>query len=74
MFRRLALALLDYDTGLAIEVGYGVWLAATHRVQVGAELALPISVQVRSADDREPKLDYTSLDVDVLVGVRVGFR
>ncbi|HEY0253236.1 MAG TPA: hypothetical protein VGC41_17000, partial [Kofleriaceae bacterium] len=62
----------DTKAGLAFEIGGGIW-KALGPVQIGAEVALPIGVHSSKGNalNGDFAFDYTSLDLDVLVGVRV---
>ena len=69
----------DTDLGLALEVGGGAWftVGSSGGVQLGVELALPISIHNTKGnpnnplDPNNPRFDYTSVDLDVLGGVRL---
>ena len=62
----------DTNIGFAFEVGGGLWYSLGD-VQVGGELALPISSHSKHGDgsDGNYTFDYTSYNIDVLAGVRV---
>jgi hypothetical protein len=61
----------DTDVGVALELGGGLWfdLGST---QIGGELALPIGHHSKHGDNTNGNytFDYTSYDLDILVGVR----
>ncbi|MBL9014587.1 MAG: hypothetical protein JNL83_10450 [Myxococcales bacterium] len=69
----------DTDLGLALEVGGGAWftVGASGGVQIGVEVALPISIHNTEGnpnnpnDPDDPRFDYTAVDLDVLGGVRL---
>lgn len=69
----------DTDFGLALEVGGGAWftVGSSGGVQLGVEVALPISIHSTEGnpnnpnDPDNPRFDYTSVDLDVLGGVRL---
>jgi hypothetical protein len=68
----------DTDTGLALEAGVGGWFTIGEgRTQLGVELALPVSYHSSNGNPNNPNdpndraFDFTSIDVDVLAGVRV---
>jgi len=62
----------DDDYGLALEPAFGIWYDVGP-VQLGGELALPISFHSYNANDNKVVLDdFTAFDVDLLLGVRVG--
>jgi hypothetical protein len=69
----------DTDLGLALEVGAGVWfgVGSGGGVQVGVELAVPISYHNTEGNPNNPqdpdeaRFEYTSIDLDVLGGVRI---
>jgi hypothetical protein len=61
----------DTDAGLALEVAGGLWFQAGGNVQVGGELAFPISFHADDEEDDIDLNDYSSLDVDLLFGVRI---
>jgi len=69
----------DTDLGLALEPAGGVWFAVgSGGTQIGVELALPISYHASKGNPNNPtdpndaKFDYTSVDIDLLGGVRLG--
>ena len=59
----------DTDVGIALEAAGGLWFDAGS-VQVGGELALPISYHDDGKDNGIDLNAYTSLDIDLLFGVR----
>lgn len=59
----------DTDVGLALEPAFGLWFDAGS-IQIGGELALPISVHGDRNDNDVVLNEYTSLDLDLLFGVR----
>lgn len=59
----------DTDVGLALEPAAGLWFSVGS-MQVGGELALPISFHDDGPDNDVDLEDYTSLDLDILFGVR----
>jgi hypothetical protein len=67
----------DTDVGIAFEAAGGVWFAVG-ATQLGVELALPISYHSNSGNPNNPndpndaKFDWTSIDIDVLFGIRFG--
>ena len=66
----------DTDLGLALEVAGGAWftVGASGGVQIGVEVALPISIHSTEGNPNDPnnaRFDYTSVDLDVLGGVRL---
>ena len=69
----------DTDLGLALEVGGGIWFSVGSGggVQIGAEVCLPISyhnTEGNRANPQDPdnaRFDYTSVDLDILGGVRL---
>jgi hypothetical protein len=69
----------DTDLGLALEVAGGAWftVGASGSTQVGVELALPISYHSTDGNPNNPndpnnaRFDFTSIDLDVLGGVRL---
>lgn len=64
----------DSDTGLALEVGGGLWFQAGESIQIGGELAIPISFHDDDSDNTIDLEEYTSFDIDVLFGVRFLMR
>ena len=61
----------DDDSGLALEPAFGLWYNAGP-VQLGGELALPISFHSYDSSNKVQLDDFTSFDVDILIGVRIG--
>lgn len=62
----------DSDVGLAVEPAAGLWFN-TGSVWIGGELALPIGL-LHDDDPNENDIDlneYTSIDIDLLFGVRI---
>lgn len=61
----------DSDVGFAFEIGGGVWYSLGD-LQVGGEVALPIANHGKHGDntDGNYSFDYTSYDIDILLGVR----
>lgn len=59
----------DTDTGIALDFGGGLWFKVSS-VEIGAELGLPISFHADDMDDEIDQNDYSSIDIDVLFGVR----
>jgi hypothetical protein len=65
----------DTNVGIAFEVGGGVWADVSETMQLGAELALPIGYHNhKSSGGTDIAFDYTSFDLDVLVGLRIWSR
>jgi hypothetical protein len=64
----------DTNAGFAFELGGGLWYDLGD-VQVGGELALPVSSHSKHANgvpsDGNYSFDYTSYDFDLLFGVRL---
>jgi hypothetical protein len=62
----------DTNIGFAFEIGGGVWYSLGD-VELGGELALPISSHSKHGDNTDGNytFDYTSYNIDVLLGVRV---
>jgi len=60
----------DGDTGYAFEFGGGLWWDAGN-VQVGGELAVPIGHHSKPSMNGSIGFDWTSYDLDILVGARV---
>lgn len=56
----------DSDVGLALEVGGGLWFKSGS-MWIGGEVAIPIAMHDHDGDI---DFQYTSYDLDVLVGVR----
>lgn len=65
----------DSDLGFAFEFAAGLWVAVGS-VEVGGELALPIGHHDKrgNGSDGNYTFDYTSLDVDLMIGVRLMSR
>ena len=68
----------DSDVGLALEAAGGAWFSVgSGSTQVGVELALPISYHNDDGNPNNPndpddrKVDYTSVDIQILGGVRL---
>jgi hypothetical protein len=67
----------DTDAGLAFEFGGGAWFTVAGSTQIGVELSVPISLHFTNGNKNNPndpndaKFDYTSVDLDVLGGVRL---
>jgi len=59
----------DTDTGLGVEAAGGLWFDAG-TIQIGGELALPISFHDDGADNNIDLESYTSVDFDLMFGVR----
>lgn len=59
----------DTDSGIALEVGGGLWFDVGS-VQVGGEVGLPIAFHADGDDDEIQLEDYRSIDIDLLFGVR----
>ncbi|HEY5922752.1 MAG TPA: hypothetical protein VIV11_13825 [Kofleriaceae bacterium] len=59
----------DTDTGLGLELGVGLWFKAG-KVEIGGELAIPISTHDEPGGMGEVPYEYTSYDLDLLFGVR----
>lgn len=59
----------DTDVGLALEGAGGLWFDVGS-VQIGGELALPISYHDDGSKSDVDLETYTSLDIDLLFGVR----
>lgn len=64
----------DTDTGYAFEAGGGVWLDVGGSVQLGGELGLPIGHHSQHTNNNYTYNSYTSLDVDLLLAVRLWSR
>jgi hypothetical protein len=68
----------DTDLGIAFEVAGGLWFAVGHTTQLGFEVGLPIGVHFNKGNPNNPsdpndaRFDYTSMDLDLLFGVRFG--
>jgi hypothetical protein len=61
----------DTDLGYAFELGGGVWFDIGS-TQIGVELALPIGHHNKQAQKAgDITFDYTDIDIDLLVGVRL---
>jgi hypothetical protein len=65
----------DTDTGFAFELGGGIWYQLGS-ADLGGELALPIGHHSKqgNATDGNYTFDYTSYDLDLLIGVRLRSR
>ncbi len=67
----------DSDLGIAFEAALGAWFDVGS-LQLGGEVALPIGYHSSAgnpnnpADPNDAKFDYTSVDIDVMLGVRFG--
>lgn len=67
----------DSDVGIAIEPAGGAWFDVGS-AQLGVELGIPIGIHTSKGNANNPndpndaKIDYTSVDLDVLFGVRLG--
>ncbi len=68
----------DSDAGLAFEAGGGAWFSVGRgSTQIGVELALPIAYHNSDGNPNNPndpddrKVDYTSVDIQILGGVRL---
>lgn len=59
----------DTDSGIAIEVGGGLWFDVGS-VQVGGDVGLPMGFHADDSDDDIDLNDYRSIDIDLLFGVR----
>lgn len=59
----------DTDVGLALEVAGGIWFPVGG-VEVGGELALPMSFHDDGPDNDIDLEEYTSVDMDLLFAVR----
>ena len=59
----------DTDVGLALEAAGGLWFNVGS-MQIGGELALPISFHDDGPDNDINLEEYTSVDLDLLFGVR----
>lgn len=65
----------DWNAGIAFELGGGAWLDVSESMQVGIELGLPIGFHNHKASGNgDIAFDYTSLDLDILFGVRFWSR
>jgi hypothetical protein len=60
----------DSDVGLALEVAGGLWFQAGESVQLGGELALPLGFHGDRDENDITLEEYSSLDIDLLFGVR----
>ncbi len=60
----------DADVGLALEAGFGLWFNVGS-MQVGGEIALPIGFHDDGPDNDVDLEEYTSVDLDLLFGVRL---
>lgn len=68
----------DSDVGLAFEAAGGAWFSVgSGSTQVGVEMALPIGYHNNNGNPNNPgdpndrKVDYTSVDIQILGGVRL---
>lgn len=59
----------DTDVGLALEGAFGLW-ANVGSMQIGGELAVPIGFHDDGPDNDIDLDEYTSVDIDLLFGVR----
>jgi len=59
----------DTEVGVAVEVGGGAWFDVGS-IDIGGEVALPISIHSQHTFDGIPFPSYTSVDIDLLLGVR----
>lgn len=63
------------DVGYALEVGAGLWFDLSRNVQIGADVGLPIGHHEKQAQNTgDITFDYTSYDLDLLVGLRLWSR
>ena len=63
------------DVGIAFELAGGAWFDISPNVQLGAELAIPISYHsAKNQNIGDISFDYTSVNVDLLFGVRLFSR
>lgn len=60
----------DSDVGLALEVAGGLWFQAGESVQLGGELALPLGFHGDRDENSITLEEYSSLDIDLLFGLR----
>jgi hypothetical protein len=65
----------DTDTAFAFELGGGLWYDLGD-VQVGGEIAMPVSAHGKHGDGTNGNysFDYTSYDINLLLGVRLFSR
>lgn len=65
----------DSDVGVAFEAAGGVWFGVgSGSTQVGVEMALPIGYHNKDGkalDANDQTFDYTSVDIEILGGVRL---
>lgn len=68
----------DSDVGLAFEAAGGAWFSVgSGSTQVGVEMALPIGYHNNNGNPNNPgdpndrRVDYTSVDIQILGGVRL---
>jgi hypothetical protein len=59
----------DTDVGLGLEMGVGLWFKVGG-MEVGGELAIPISTHDHEGGQDRIAFKYTSYDLDLLFGVR----
>ncbi len=65
----------DTNVGIGFEFGGGVWADVTDTMQLGGELALPIGYHNhKSSGNGDIAFDYTSLDLDIVFGLRIWSR
>jgi hypothetical protein len=58
------------DTGIAFEVGGGFWYHASSGLELGGQLAVPISHHDAPSQNGSIAFQYTSYDIDLLFGIR----
>ncbi|MFT3694886.1 MAG: hypothetical protein QM831_17180 [Kofleriaceae bacterium] len=65
----------DTNAGFGFELGGGLWYSLGD-IQVGGELALPVASHSKHGDNTDGNytFDYTSYDIDLLLGVRLFSR
>lgn len=60
----------DTDVGLALEPGAGLWYRIGEQWHLGGELAVPISFHSYDQGNDIRLQDFTSIDLDILIGLR----
>jgi hypothetical protein len=60
----------DTDSGIALEAAGGIWFKVSS-VELGGELAIPVSFHSDDPGDQFDLNDYSSFDIDLLFGVRL---
>jgi hypothetical protein len=59
----------ETDIGFGFEVGGGVWFGVGG-IEIGGEASLPIAIHDDDATENDYSYDYTSVDLQLLFGVR----